>query len=482
MSEKFSMLERRKKSMQGQVVIVVILIMLVISLIMLAVASRSVTDLTISRTSDDSARAFSAAEAGIESAVAEITKRTSDNTLGSVGLPTATNEQLPSSGATYSYTAEEVSGAKAYLSPTQLTADIQSFQVYLANKSDLSPVYTAGSICLLWGNEQAADNPTIEASAIYKNGTTWSVVRKQYNGDDGTCASRKTVLKADNNLGVDRKFKFAHLFDYGGSNAILLRLRLINSPATSHYVGVYPQSGSLPVQGYKISSTGKSGTSTRKVEVFQAYPALAGIFDFALYNGSGNQILKEGTSVSTPAPTATPPPSGGGGGGGPAPTTPPTCVNYYPDLDGDGFGGAGSGNPVLVCPGDPIPSGYGQVQSGGTDCDDSDSRVHPGQNSFFTTPSKGGTWNYDCDSQITHQYAVLNKCPGGTFTADQYNLGFDQTTGQVTCQSGGSTLACNQDDSLPQAECGQLGGSYGSYSDSNCTQHIYSDVVTQGCK
>ncbi len=105
------------------------------------------------------------------------------------------------------------------------------------------------------------------------------------------------------------------------------------------------------------------------------------------------------------------------------------------DQDGDGHMAAG-----LPCLGD--------------DCCDADPNVHPGQTTYFTTSSRCGTFDYDCDNAATPQYGAANCQWVGVGCAGD---GFDQTTAcGVTaafsvCASGG-ILSCTANvGSLTQA-------------------------------
>lgn len=78
-----------------------------------------------------------------------------------------------------------------------------------------------------------------------------------------------------------------------------------------------------------------------------------------------------------------------------------TCQLFYRDADGDGYGdknGTLSNNNAKVgCAGSP-PTGY---VDDSTDCDDHDGNAHPGQSSYFGSPSLGiGTYDYNCDGTL----------------------------------------------------------------------------------
>jgi hypothetical protein len=121
------------------------------------------------------------------------------------------------------------------------------------------------------------------------------------------------------------------------------------------------------------------------------------------------------------------------------------CQLFYKDGDGDGYGNASgttaNGGAVAGCTGDTPPAGF-VVDN--TDCNDADSRQHPGQTAFFGTPSNvKGDFDYNCNGTIekgTPEY------PGGScgFCAFVNNGGLLECTKPSTCSSvnAQSTLAC----------------------------------------
>ncbi len=280
---------------KGQVLIVVILILLVVSVVVLAAASRSITDVKISQTSEESARAFSAAEAGVEEAAEKI--RAGTVTIGAPGNISLSNNAT----ATYVVT-EQGSSTQSFLSSTPLAGDTNGFQVYLANRDGSNP-YTGSSICIVWGNEgtliNQSDAPSLSVKILYKElgGNIalqgFALDPSGRNGftsanNDASCA--KNILAVNNNLNIDRTFAFAHKLTWslpGGAVPLILAIRPLRNVSQGHYIGVTPPAGVLlPPQGYKISSTGSSSQTTRKVDVFEAYPAMQ-FLNFILFNFQG---------------------------------------------------------------------------------------------------------------------------------------------------------------------------------------------------
>lgn len=282
----------------GQALIVVIMTLLVVSVVVLAVASRSITDVKISQTSEESARAFSAAEAGVEEAVEKIR-------AGTVAIDTANNISFPNNARAVYVVTEQGSSTQSFLSATPLASDTDGFQVYLANRDGSSP-YTNSSICIVWGNEgtvsSQSDAPSLSIKILYKeSGGNIALQGSALDpggrdgftsaNNDASCLNptTKTVLAADNNLNIDRTFAFAHKLSWslpGGAAPLVMLIRPLRNVSTGHYIGVTPVGGVLPSQGYKISSTGSLSQTTRKVDVFEAYPAMQ-FFNFALFNFEG---------------------------------------------------------------------------------------------------------------------------------------------------------------------------------------------------
>ena len=107
--------------------------------------------------------------------------------------------------------------------------------------------------------------------------------------DAGTCtvegeyiAFQKTVNVAamgvpDGSYGVQNGLQFA-------------KTRILYNANMGHQIGIfsnYPGNSLLPAQGLKIISSGTSGESNRKIEVFQGYGELPPVFDGAIFSLGG---------------------------------------------------------------------------------------------------------------------------------------------------------------------------------------------------
>jgi len=78
---------------------------------------------------------------------------------------------------------------------------------------------------------------------------------------------------------------------YGVQNGLqFAKVRIFYNTAMGHQIGIaanFPGNTLLPSQGLRILSTGVSGDSNRKIEVFQGYGELPPIFDSAVFSSGG---------------------------------------------------------------------------------------------------------------------------------------------------------------------------------------------------
>jgi hypothetical protein len=90
-----------------------------------------------------------------------------------------------------------------------------------------------------------------------------------------------------------------------------------------------------------------------------------------------------------------------------------TAKKYFIDNDGDGYGSS-----VKIVIANVKPS-FNVVENG-TDFDDLDEKVYPGQTGWFTTRSKGGTFDYNCDGRVTLENTSIGRKPATIREAAQF--------------------------------------------------------------
>jgi len=276
----------------GQVVLILVLITVVGLVIGLSLVARSITDVRISSQIEQSSRAFSAAEAGVESALKGAT----------VGGPASSGTvTLPGASAEYKVTGLAGSG-DTYLLPA--TTVNNSRTVWLIPHNDDGSINEGGtsypanaSLDICWGL-QSSGVPAVIVSLIYKEGN-YKLAKGAYDSIPiGRQVDGKSVNDnfdvpdsgsfCDNNFPYKKTIKATEDFKVGAS-AILLALR-IQPLYSSTVLAVKPQAGqSLPLQGKKITSVGQTTNKgvARKVQVIEEYKSLPAIFDFTLFSENG---------------------------------------------------------------------------------------------------------------------------------------------------------------------------------------------------
>src|SRR3989344_4955557 len=285
------------KKEKGQTLLIILLILAVVLTIALSVASRSVTDVNISTKEEEAARAFSAAEAGIEQ--------------GLIGGPTTGT--LPN-GATFNVTPRSIGGATGYNFPTGLKSGETAPIWFLAHDDSSNlvcdathPCFTGNQIKLCWGTPGSgaglATTPAIQFNVLYDPNydSNYANVqigrvtldpnagRRSANNFQAISGGACTINGQD--YAFSENITFATLgIDCTASARCLLagRVRFFyNSNAEPFGADTTAAGVPLPLQGRIIESNGASGEANRRIQVVRQYPDLPPIFDFSLFSGSG---------------------------------------------------------------------------------------------------------------------------------------------------------------------------------------------------
>lgn len=280
----------------GQALLVVVVTMAVIVTIALSVASRSVTDISVTTKEEEALRSFSAAEAGIEQTL--LNPAITTGTFGNATFTTTTSN-VAQGAKTFNYPKDIMSGENA------------TFWFISHNDSGAlvcdgaRSCFTGSSVKLCWGKSGtsavAATAPALEFSVFYDpnadgNFADLAVVRGTFDPN----ASRTTTnyfTGASGSCSIDSKgYAFSGTVDLGAlgippsaynraRGLIFIKTRMLYNSDTEHPIGLDVTSGPgmLPSQGTQVESTGQSGASNRKVQVFTLFPEPPAIFDSVLY-------------------------------------------------------------------------------------------------------------------------------------------------------------------------------------------------------
>lgn len=316
------------KDQKGQVVIILLLVVVLALAIALSVIGRSVTEVSTATKAEDSSRAFSAAEAGIEKALLQ-SPMPGVGIGGTVAIDSSAlsnqsqaqvswNPQLPQARTALEYPpfgkesfaqfwlASPVTLASYYVPTSQPT-----FNIYFG---DSQP----GTDSNYYTNNPG-DKPAIEVNVVYQNGSNgYAAYRQLYDSD----SQRATENGWSNNQGcltspastITNDYSSSRLFyckitagaypqgvtgtttvgATSGIYPIMVRVRVLYS-GLSHPVAVEPVGScalgcSLPPQVSVFRSVGSAGDVQRRLQVFQQSSVMPQIFDYALFSaGSLNK-------------------------------------------------------------------------------------------------------------------------------------------------------------------------------------------------
>jgi len=277
-----------KRDSSGQALLIILLIMAVALTIGLSVVSRSITDIRISQEQEESARAFSAAEAGLESLLA------TGGAPGTVGDFTITTDT------------RNLGDSNIFIFLKEIAAG-DSQTVWLVGHNDTGDPdpsvsqFSGTEIQVYWGNEGTPDDqpytPALEATIFYKSGDSFET--KKYTSDPSTTNRPISNSFFTGDLAKNQEldgtmFRFRRRITDLPGNMYVLRLKLIYNEksiydeAIDHILGVQGVGDTLPLQANCYASIATSETTgiSRKVEQCQFYPSLSGMFDYVLFSES----------------------------------------------------------------------------------------------------------------------------------------------------------------------------------------------------
>lgn len=271
----------------GQALLMVVLSLAVVLTLVLSILARSITDIKISTGGEEALRAFSAAEAGIE---------TSLNSL-IVGQSSGNLE-----GASFKASVTKVGEAASFFAnPNPLFSGETSLFWFVGHdgSGNLScglgaNCFTGSKVKICWGKEgtssSSSDTPAIEASVVYATTpgdySTPQIARATIDPNSSRTASNSFSAPDAGGctLGTEN-FAFQKTLDlsslgipassYNNPNGLqFLIVRMLYNESVSHTAGIsvdFSGNGVLPAQGSTIDSLGSSGESNRKINVFQGY-------------------------------------------------------------------------------------------------------------------------------------------------------------------------------------------------------------------
>ncbi len=252
-----------RNSQKGQILLIVVLAAVVSLTVGLSAVSRTITNTKVTTEEANSQKALSAAEAGVE----ELVSRRG----GSASQDLSNNSSF-------------VAGVTPILSPdvlvnggNQILKD-EGADVWLSTYPDftspwsgnLTVYYSDNDGCSVAGGQVV--NPAIEVVVISGNRATPTMSRFAYDACGGAGRGGSTNFSTPTNgtytvLGQT----FNHSFPINNiTNGYIARI----IPLYANTRLAVSASSQLPSQGNIIDSVGKSGSTTRKIRVFQGWPRI----------------------------------------------------------------------------------------------------------------------------------------------------------------------------------------------------------------
>lgn len=262
----------------GQIVLMLVLITIVGLTIALSLISRTVTDIRISSQIEQSSRAFSAAEAGIENAL----KGAEVGQPGNISLP----------DASASYNISQLGGDTNTIN-FPLTSVLNSQTIWLVDHNNDGTINESGSsfaasssVDVCW-NTDPNTTPGMVLSIYYKSGVNYKVVRAAY---DQNAASRGNNFSPVDSIGnyCDSNYRFKKTInpesDFGINPATSKLLFMRLTPVYENTSIAIKPGAALPAQGKLITSVGQTSTGVvRKIQVVQGYNVLPELSNFGLF-------------------------------------------------------------------------------------------------------------------------------------------------------------------------------------------------------
>lgn len=277
---------------KGQIILILILVMTVALTIGLSIVQKSLVDVSTASKVEQSSRAFSAAEAGIEKALLENTtnihslENFSDNSskiksIVDTGLIPATPVQNPQ---TLQYPQQDA------LEKSTIKREGIA-QVWLAqpDSTDNPPTsfYIQDSLEIYWGTDPN-DEPALEVTIIYYN-NGYKSFKKYFDPLSRGVGFESITCNGENTPKAGTiAYRCKKLLSGLPSNLILLRSRLLynsaDQPLAFQALGTCGQGCSFPPQDRKIISTGEAGETQRRIQIFQQNKVVPPFFDYAIFS------------------------------------------------------------------------------------------------------------------------------------------------------------------------------------------------------
>lgn len=261
-------MQQKKASEKGQALLIVILVMVVSLTIGLSVASRSVVNLRTSTEEENSQRAFSAAEAGIEQAL-------------KTGQGVSVGQELGNNASIKEVDIGEVSGTEFVLNAGNNVEKDQGIDLGLSRDyPGYATSQNINNLFIYWGSQGDSCPNSAAIEFIVFSGASRSPQSTRYVYDPCSRGNNFSSAQTGSYIISGKTFKYRALIG-NINNGLIARVVPLyaNTP-----IGINSDT-SLSPQGKVIQSTGASGGTERKITYFKGYPQLpVEFFQYILFS------------------------------------------------------------------------------------------------------------------------------------------------------------------------------------------------------
>ena len=312
-------MKRLQNNLQkGQALLIVLLGMAVALTMVLSIVSRSVTDIQLTSRDEETQRAFSAAEAGVEQVLL-----TGDTSSGEVAV-----------GVGYTAEVSNVSeGSQTYESSETFKSGQSETLWYVSHDGDGNLACDVDHPCtkfggvnplrmnVCWGTAGTASNqpqtPALEVMIYYDNtpGSSLGVSPNYSNVRISRAVFDPNTTRAASNHFTAATLGCAFNANYAFNTGVVYlngiygipdsclqnagcllfaKVKPVYNNTTAHPITVHMVNGDLPGQALLVESRGTVGTETQSViEATRSYREIPSVFESAIFSmGSGANLIK----------------------------------------------------------------------------------------------------------------------------------------------------------------------------------------------
>jgi Tfp pilus assembly protein PilX len=260
-------MDKMMEAQRGQILLIVVLVMVTALTVGLSVAARTITNIRTSQEAENSEKAFSAAEAGIERSLTN-------------GLPVTGNF---SNNTTYTTTVSTISGVEFPLNNGVPILKDDAYDIWLSTY----PGYTnpwSGTMTLYWGqlsdvcSNSEATNTMAAVEIVVLSGPVTNPSMSRYAVDP--CSQRSLQNRFEYvspNGGVVSNKTYAFRRTITVNSGLFVRIIPLYAPVSMGVRGCDAANAActaLPSQGTVVEATGIADNTQRKLVSYRRYPKL----------------------------------------------------------------------------------------------------------------------------------------------------------------------------------------------------------------